>query len=145
METLTQNQFQAPMDLVISNPPYRRATSGRINPNSQRAIARHEIKTTLSGVVAVAGRMLRTAGRFIMIYSAERLTDLLVQLRSVRIEPKFIRFIHSRQETEAKLILLEGMKAGNPGMKVGAPLVMYNEDGAYSENMNAMFQVTGWY
>jgi tRNA1Val (adenine37-N6)-methyltransferase len=141
METLRQNQFQGPMDLVISNPPYRRAASGRINPNSQRAIARHEIKITLSGVATAAGCMLKTAGKFIMIYSAERLADLLVQLRSVRIEPKFIRFIHSGQETEAKLILLEGVKEGNPGMKVGAPLVIYGEDGAYSEEVNAMFQV----
>jgi tRNA1Val (adenine37-N6)-methyltransferase len=140
MKTLMQNQFQAPMDVVISNPPYRRATSGRINPNSQRAIARHEIKTTLPDIVAVAGRLLKTAGRFIIIYSAERLTDLLVQLRSVGIEPKFIRFIHSRQETGAKLILLEGRKAANPGMKVGPPLVLYQSDGTYTDQAIAMFK-----
>jgi len=94
----------------------------------------------LPGVVAVAGRMLRTAGKFIMIYSAERLTDLLVQLRSVRIEPKFIRFIHAKQETEAKLILLEGLKEGNPGLKVGAPLVLYQSDGTYTDQATAMFK-----
>ena len=139
-KTLRQNQFQAPMDMVISNPPYRRAASGRINPNSQRAVARHEIKATLADVAAVAGRMLRTAGKLVVIYSAERLTDLLVQLRAVRIEPKFIRFIHSGQESEAKLVLLKGVRAANPGLKVGAPLVMYGDDGAYSEEVNAMFQ-----
>jgi tRNA1Val (adenine37-N6)-methyltransferase len=128
------------MDLVISNPPFRRTASGRINPNSQRAVARHEIKTTLVEVLTVAGRMLRTAGKLIMIYSSERLTDLLVQLRAVRIEPKFIRFIHSKKETEAKLTLVEGTREGNPGLTVGAPLVIYDKDGTYSDQMNAMFQ-----
>jgi tRNA1Val (adenine37-N6)-methyltransferase len=140
MHTLEQNQFQAPMDLVLSNPPYRRAAAGRVNPNRQRAVARHEIKTTLPGVAAVAGRMLRTAGKFMMIYTSERLADVMVQLRFVRIEPKFIRFIHSRKESGAKLILLEGVKGGNPGLKVGAPLVIYQDDGDYSTEMKAMFQ-----
>jgi tRNA1Val (adenine37-N6)-methyltransferase len=140
MEALELNQFQAPMDLVLSNPPYRRAAAGRINPNSQRAIARHEIKTTLPGVVAAADRMLRTAGKLIMIYSAERLADLLVQLRSVRIEPKFLRFIHSRRETGAKLVWLEGLKGGNPGLKVGTPLVIYQTDGSYTAEAADMFQ-----
>ena len=141
LKALSQNQFPAPMDIVISNPPYRRAASGRMNPNRQRAVARHEIKATLADVLAVAGRMLRTAGKLIMIYSSERLTDLLVQMRAVRIEPKYIRFIHAKQDTEAKLVLVEGMKAGKPGLKAGAPLVMYHKDGAYSDEMNAMFQM----
>jgi tRNA1Val (adenine37-N6)-methyltransferase len=143
MKTLNQNQFQTPMDIVVSNPPYRRVAAGRINPNSQRAVARHEIRATLPGVVAVAGRMLRTAGKFIIIYSAERLTDLLVQLRSARIEPKFIRFIHSKEETGAKLILLQGLKEGKPGLKVGAPLVIYGADGDYSAEVKDMLYHPG--
>jgi tRNA1Val (adenine37-N6)-methyltransferase len=141
LKTLEPNQFKAPMDLVVSNPPYRRASSGRINPNAQKAVARHEIKTTLEQVVAAAERMLKTAGRFIVIYSAERLTDLLPTLRAARIEPKYLRCIHSRKDTEAKLVLLEGIKLGNPGMKIAAPLVIYGDDGAYSKEVQAMFRL----
>ena len=37
-------------DVVVSNPPYRLAGSGRINPNPLKAISRHEIKCELSDV-----------------------------------------------------------------------------------------------
>ena len=51
------------LDLVVCNPPYRRAAADRINPNSQRAVARHEIETRLSDVAAAANRLLKTGGR----------------------------------------------------------------------------------
>jgi len=141
LKTLEANQFKAPMDIVVSNPPYRRVSSGRINPNAQKAVARHEIKTTLEEVVAAAGRILKTAGKFIVIYSAERLTDLLFTLRAARIEPKYLRCIHSKQDAEAKLVLLEGVKMANPGMKIAAPLVIYADDGSYSAEVAAMFHM----
>ena len=34
-------------DVVFSNPPYHRLLSGRINPETERAVARHEIKASL--------------------------------------------------------------------------------------------------
>ena len=36
-----------PVDIVVSNPPYRRVSSGRINPDPHRAMARHELSATL--------------------------------------------------------------------------------------------------
>jgi len=141
LKTVTLNQFPEPLDLVVCNPPYRRAAAGRINPNSQRAVARHEIETRLSDVAAAANRLLKTGGRFVVIYSAERLTDLLVALRSTHIEPKWLRCIHSRRQSEAKLTLLEGIKRGNPGLKIAPPLVIYNADGAYTAETAAMFQL----
>jgi len=45
-------------DLVVSNPPYRRLHSGRVNPDSQRAIARHELATTLPDLFKAADYLL---------------------------------------------------------------------------------------
>jgi tRNA1Val (adenine37-N6)-methyltransferase len=139
MKTLKHELFPGPVDLVISNPPFRRATSGRINPNSQRAIARHEIKVTLDNVIESARRMLRTGGRFVMIYSVERLTDILTKMRSAGIEPKSIRMIHSTKDTDAKLILVEGKKGGRAGVKIFPPLMIYRLNGSYSDEVEKMF------
>ena len=62
-----------------------------------------------------------------------------MQMRHARIEPKFLRMIHSGQHSEAKLILVEGIKAGGPGMKIGPPLIIYHEDGSYTEEVEKMF------
>ncbi|QTA92770.1 tRNA1(Val) (adenine(37)-N6)-methyltransferase [Desulfonema magnum] len=141
MKTLKYDMVSGPVELVVSNPPYRKANSGRINPNQERAIARHEIKATLSDVIETAHRMLCTSGRFVTIYPAERMTDLLTQMRVIGIEPKYLRMIHSERDTEAKLILAQGIRRGRPGIKVGPPLVIYNEDGTYTDEVNAMYKI----
>ena len=129
----------APVDLVVSNPPYRRVRSGRMNPDSQKAVARHEIAADLGHVVGAARRLLEISGRFVVIHLAERTTDLLCEMRTAGIEPKFIRLIHSRAGEPARRILVEGKKGARPGLTVGPPLVIYQPDGAYSEAVHRMF------
>jgi tRNA1Val (adenine37-N6)-methyltransferase len=83
--------------------------------------------------------MLRTSGRFIIVYPAERITDVISQMRVSGIEPKWVRMIHSGKNTNAKLILIEGKKGGNPGLKIGPPLIIYRENGTYSDEVEKMF------
>ena len=139
MKALILEMTSGPVDLVVSNPPFRKADSGRINPNRQRAVARHEIKATLYDVVETGRRMLRTGGRFVMVYSAERMADILTQMRTAGIEPKSIRMIHSGIETAAKLVLVEGKKEGRAGIKIGPPLIIYRKNGSYTDEVEKMF------
>jgi tRNA1Val (adenine37-N6)-methyltransferase len=127
-----------PVDLVVCNPPYRKPDSGRINPDAQRAIARHELKVSLIDVLETVRRMLRTAGRFVTVYTAERIVELLCQMRLEGIEPKFMRSIHSQLDTEAKLILVEGIKGARPGTRLGSPLIIYDASGQYSKEVQQM-------
>ncbi len=139
MQTIQPAMFQGPVDIVVSNPPFHKAASGRINPNRQRAVARHEIRVTLLDVVKAAGDILKTAGLFVLVYTSERLPELVQHMRACRIEPKNVRFIHSRRDSESKLMMMEGIKQGRPGLKVGPPIVIYNEDGIYTKEVADMF------
>jgi tRNA1Val (adenine37-N6)-methyltransferase len=129
-----------PVDLVVCNPPFRRKGSGRINPDVQRAVARHEIKANLSDIIQTSHRMLRTAGRLALIYTAGRLTDVLSRMRIEGIEPKFIRMIHSRQDSKATLVLIEGVKGGRPDLKIAPPLIIYDRSDDYTEEVASMFR-----
>jgi len=122
-------------DVVFSNPPYRSVLSGRINPEAERAVARHEIKACLSDVVSVAEALLKPAGRFVVIYPAERAVDLVGRMRASKLEPKQLRLIHPKQSSEAKLIIAEGIKHGNPGLKVLPPLIIYKPGGGYTDEV----------
>jgi tRNA1Val (adenine37-N6)-methyltransferase len=130
--------FGGPVDWVVSNPPYRRGRSGRVNPNTQRALARHEIAMTLPDLVTAARRLLRTGGRFVAIYAAERIADLLFHLRSERIEPKRLQAIHPDRHSNARLILVEGVKNGRPGAALAPPLIIREESGRYSAEIDKM-------
>jgi tRNA1Val (adenine37-N6)-methyltransferase len=116
-------------DVVVCNPPYREKDSGRINPDQQRAIARHEILASLDDILDTARRILRTGGRLAMIYPADRLVDLMVKIRSYGMEPKRIRIIYPGMESEAKLALIEASLGGRGGLKILPPLL---DQGDYS-------------
>jgi tRNA1Val (adenine37-N6)-methyltransferase len=140
MKLLRPAVTAGPVDLVVCNPPFRRQGSGRINPDAQRAVARHEIKANLRDIIQTSHRMLRTAGRLVLIYTAGRLTDILSRMRADGIEPKFIRMIHSRQDTEAALILIEGVKGGRPDLKIAPPMIIYDKNNDYTDEVESMFK-----
>lgn len=146
--TIVEGDFQqvqsynmgAPMDLVISNPPYRKLKSGRINPQNQCALARHEIATSLDGLIKAMRRFLYTGGSGWLVYPVERLAELMIGMQSHHMEPKYLRMIHSNRDSEAMRCLLKVVKAARPGLRVDAPLVIHNRDGQFVEEVAAMFR-----
>jgi tRNA1Val (adenine37-N6)-methyltransferase len=139
---LMPQMIGGPCDLIVTNPPYYRVGSGRINPNSQRALARHEIKTTLQDILLSTRRLLRTSGRFVCIYAAERTADLLSMMRLEHIEPKMIRVIHANRTSDARLVLIEGVNGARPGLKIAPPLFIYEENGDYTKEVQRIFEIT---
>jgi len=121
---LRENFATGSFDVVLSNPPYRKHRSGRINPSLEKAIARHEIKATLQDLISIASYLLPAKGRCCFIFPAMRTVDLLVTLRSRELEPKRLQFVHPRTGEDAKFILTESVKASGVELKVIAPLIL---------------------
>jgi tRNA1Val (adenine37-N6)-methyltransferase len=142
LRVLGPERFGAPVDRVVANPPYRRAKTGRVNPDGQRALARHEIAVTLPELMAAVKRILKTRGRLHLIYTAERTAELLGCMRTHGIEPKRLRPIHSRAGEDAALVLVESVKAGRPGLKLSPPLVVHGADGRYTDEVEAVLNAS---
>ena len=140
LRALDHRILASPVDIVTANPPFRKRDSGRINPDHQSAVARHEIETTLAQVATATCRLLRTGGRLIVVYTADRTADLMCELRTAGIEPKRCRMIHSRSTDPARLVLVEGVKGARAGIEIASPLVIYDEDGSNTSEIEAMFR-----
>ena len=110
-------------NLVVCNPPYRKINSGRINPDPQKAIARHEILASLDDLLFSAAGLLTKKGRFTLVYPAARLAEVFVRMRRVNLEPKRVRIHHPDLESSAKLALIETMLGGRPGLEILPPLL----------------------
>jgi len=110
-------------DVVICNPPYRPKNSGRINPDPQKAIARHEMLSSLNDILDAAAKTLRAKGRLAMIYPAARLADLLIKMRGFNLEPKRLRVVYPSMRSDAKLALIEASFGGRTGLKILPPLL----------------------
>jgi tRNA1Val (adenine37-N6)-methyltransferase len=91
----------------------------------EKAIARHEIKGTLEDLVSIASYLLPPKGRFYMIFPALRTVDLLVVLRSKKLEPKRLQFVYPRIEEGAKFILAESVKASGVELKIMEPMILH--------------------
>jgi tRNA1Val (adenine37-N6)-methyltransferase len=110
-------------NLVVCNPPYRKIKSGRINPDPQKAIARHEILASLDDSLQAAATLLAKKGRFALVYPAGRLAEMLVRLRRFNLEPKRVRIHYPDLESNAKLALIEATLGGRPGLEILPPLL----------------------
>lgn len=135
IKTLTQSYKLSSFDVITSNPPYMNSGGGLINEYSPRAIARHELLCSLEDVVSQTSKLLRPNGRFYMIHRPHRLTDILSLLRSHKLEPKRLRFIHSHVGREPSMVLVEAVRGGKPMLKVESPLIIYKEDGKYTDEI----------
>jgi len=114
--------------VVLSNPPYRKRRSGRINPSLEKAVARHEIKGTLQDLISTASYLLPPKGRCYLIFPAVRTVDLLVALRSGQLEPKRLQFVYPHCGAEAKFVLAESVKTSGVELKMMSPYVFDESD-----------------
>lgn len=127
------------MDLVVSNPPYIGDGHGLVNPDSGKAIARHEIMCTLKDIITSAGSVLKNGGRLTLIHRCGRMVDVLLCMRHGGIEPKRLRMVHSRRDKKANLFLVEGIKGGKKHLNISKPLIIYDERGRYTPEVYRIY------
>ena len=128
-DILEIKQLWAPghFNVVVTNPPYHKLGSGRINPDKDKAKARHEISASIMDFISAASYLLNNGGKFYTIFPVDRLIDLIVDMRGLKLEPKRIRFISSTSLLPPHLVLLEAKKNSKPGLKIETPLNIYLE------------------
>ena len=122
-------------DLVVSNPPYFPVRSGRLSPDKERAAARGETDCTLEDICAAAAFLCRTGGRVCFVHKPERLSELFCAMSARGIEPKRLRLVCHTQNSAPNLVLVEGRRGGNPGLKIEPPLILRNPDGTETDEI----------
>ncbi len=123
------------IDVVVTNPPYKKNNTGLKNENEKKLISRHEIKCTLEDIIEKSYKILKSNGEFYMVHRAERLVDIIYLMRKNKLEPKELRFIYPKINEKANLILIKGVKNANEFLKLNEPLIIYKNDGTYTEEI----------
>ena len=125
----------AAFDIVTCNPPYMTEHHGLKNLEEPKAIARHEIKCNLEDVIRETAKVLKPGGRFYMVHRPRRLVEIIRFMHEYKIEPKRLRMVHPFENKDANMILVEGRRGGGSIMKVEAPLIVYQSQGEYTEEI----------
>ena len=127
-------------DIVTCNPPYfKYQEDSLINENEGKAIARHEVNVKLEDIISTAKYLLKNGGTFAMVHRPERLIEIINLMQKYGIEPKKIRLVYPKEDKNANILLIEGVKNGKSGLKVEKALIVHNNEDKYVEEIKDMF------
>ena len=107
-------------DTITSNPPYMIGQHGLKNPSETKAIARHEILCTFADITAAAKKLLKNKGKLFLVH-------------------RTFRFVHPYIDKEPNIFLLEAVKGGKSRMTVEPPLIVYQKEGKYTEEIYKIY------
>ncbi len=124
---------------VVTNPPYIQTSNNLISPEKKKALSRHEIEGNLEDFIKMAAELLKHRGKLYMVYRPNRLVEVFQHMKKYKIEPKKIRFVQNRIDEEPNLVLIKGIKAANPYLIVEKPLIVFNREGNYTEEINKIY------
>lgn len=128
------------VDIVTCNPPYFTVSeSSQKNPNDHLAIARHELHLNLKELMSVTSGLLKMKGKAYFVHRPERFLEIMDAMREVNLTPKRVRFVYPKENKEANILLVEGIKHGKEtGFKILPPLYVYKEDREYFPEVRRM-------
>ena len=123
--------FQA----VTCNPPYMIGQHGLVNPDSPKAIARHEILCTLDDIVKQTARVLVPGGSFYLVHRPFRLVEIMTTLTKYKLEPKRMQLVYPYVDKEPNMVLIQATKGGKSRITVEKPLIVYEKPGVYTKDI----------
>lgn len=121
--------------VVTSNPPYMIGKHGLVNPEDEKAIARHEVKCTFDDIAREASKVLKNKGRFYLVHRPFRLPELFSKMQKYALEPKRMKLVYPYVDKEPNMVLIEAVKGGNPRITVEKPLIVYKAPNEYTDEI----------
>ena len=129
----------ASFGVITCNPPYMIRSHGLQNPDSPKAIARHEVLCSFEDVARATERLLKPGGHFYLVHRPFRLAEIMTTLRDHGLEPKRMRLVYPYVDREPNMVLLDCVRGGRPRLTVERPLIVYKEPGVYTEEIYEVY------
>lgn len=120
-------------EYVISNPPYIKIEEGMTSSIDTKAISRHEVKINLDRIVYNANRVLKTGGKFSIVYRVYRFQELISTLSVHKFNVKRIRFVYTKEGETASFVMIEAVKNSRCELEIMPPLNIYDKNGNNTE------------
>jgi len=130
-------------DIVVSNPPFGKTGAGRLNPDSEKAIARHEIKGSLKSVARAAKYILKQDGYLAIIYTVRRILALFKIMDEEGFNIEKIIPVYACPGNPAKLIFCLAKNGDVTTSEIAEPFYIFNSPGVYSDKMLRVYQAQG--
>ena len=128
---------QESIDVITVNPPYNILTNDI--EETEISIATHELKTSLESIAMTAGKLLKFGGKLFMVHRADRIADIMFELKKCKLEPKKLQIVYPKVQKEPNLVLIEAKKGAKSGIKILEPLILMTQEGTETEQLKKIY------
>lgn len=131
IRTLSATELPMGVDGVFANPPYRRVGQGLLNPDRERAVARHELFLSLAELMTAARHWLRPGGSFFLIHLYERAEEVTHAADTAGFHLRRQRLVYSRPGSPTPGMILLHWTTGAAAPQFLPDLYIYEKDRVY--------------
>jgi tRNA1(Val) A37 N6-methylase TrmN6 len=128
-------------DVVLTNPPFHAAGRVRVSPDPAKALA-HVAAVPFAAWARACLALLAPGGAFVAIHRADALGELLEALEG-KLGDLALLPVAPRAGEAATRLLLRGVKGSRAPLRLLAPLVLHEADGAFTPRADAIFRGEG--
>lgn len=131
------------IDIITCNPPYKEMGTGLTTNHDIKTIAKCEVMCKLEDIFITSSKLLGKGGKLYLVHKPERLSDLIYFGRKYNLEAKEIRFVYPKIDKKPSIVLISYRKDGGNETKVLEPLIEYNDDMSYTDEIYRIYGING--
>lgn len=131
------------IDIITCNPPYKEIGTGLTTNHDVKTIAKCEVMCNLEDIFITSSKLLGKGGKLYLVHKPERLSDLIYFGRKYNLEAKEIRFVYPKINKKPSIVLISYRKDGGNETKVFEPLIEYNDDMSYTDEIYRIYGING--
>lgn len=120
-------------DCAVCNPPYSKIGAALQSERENQLLSRHESNISIEDICKCAAALLKTGGRFSVVFPAQRAFEMMSAMQTANLAPKRVRTVHGTSAHAPRLILIDGVKNGGAQLHWLEPLILKNADGTPTE------------
>ena len=117
--------IQGEYGYIVSNPPYRKVSSGRLPENESERISKYEVTLTLEELFMQIRRLLKNYGEFFVIVPDERLNDSFSYIYKNNMN---ILELEINKYRKRNLVIIHGKKGGNQNSGINIETVQQHSE-----------------
>jgi len=122
-------KFEEKFDFIVTNPPFYNKGSQK-SENEALKISRYADELPFSELCRAISSNIKPRGSFLFCYDAKQIDVLLSELLKNKFKVNHMRFVHTKQNKEASLVLIHAKKSSKSLCKILPPLYMDSSETA---------------
>ncbi|MBE7087221.1 MAG: hypothetical protein E7369_02855 [Clostridiales bacterium] len=111
------SEYNERFSLIVCNPPYMKVEAGDSAEREEIAMCKSEVSLTLDDLIKNVARCLKFGGRVNLVHRADRLIEVVTELKKYNLEPKKLQMVVSGNKPPY-VFMIEAVKGGKSGVKV---------------------------